>query len=222
MHRVERLSIREIHRRTGLHRDTIRRALADDKPPPSQRPPSSSKLDPFRPWIEERLRAGPRGPVAAARAGGGARLSGRQDDFRRLRARDAPSYLVRRPYQRTIYRPGQLLQFDLFEPREPIPVGHGQLQRGWVVTAELATRERWPLRWCSQSRRPICSKGWRVPRAAGRAARDAGLGPRGGDPRRWCPPQPRVRRLLGPAGGELDHPRPRRRLGHGLAERSHR
>ena len=33
MHRVERLSIREIHRRTGLHRKTIRRALASDKPP---------------------------------------------------------------------------------------------------------------------------------------------------------------------------------------------
>jgi transposase len=28
MYRVERLSIREIHRRTGLHRNTIRRALS--------------------------------------------------------------------------------------------------------------------------------------------------------------------------------------------------
>ena len=29
------------------------------------------------------------------------------------------------------------MQCDLWEPREPIPVGHGQLRRGWVVTAEL-------------------------------------------------------------------------------------
>jgi hypothetical protein len=48
-----------------------------------------------------------------------------------------PRYLVRRTYQRTLYRPGELLQFDLFEPREPIPVGHGQTRRGWFVTAEL-------------------------------------------------------------------------------------
>ena len=33
MHRVERLSIREISRRTGLHRKTIRRALAAEAPP---------------------------------------------------------------------------------------------------------------------------------------------------------------------------------------------
>jgi hypothetical protein len=29
------------------------------------------------------------------------------------------------------------VQCDLWEPREPIPVGHGQTRRGWVVTAEL-------------------------------------------------------------------------------------
>jgi hypothetical protein len=29
------------------------------------------------------------------------------------------------------------VQCDLFEPREPIPVGYGQTRRGWVVTTEL-------------------------------------------------------------------------------------
>jgi hypothetical protein len=48
-----------------------------------------------------------------------------------------PRYLPRRTFQRTIYRPGELVQCDLWEPREPIPVGHGQLRRGWVVTCEL-------------------------------------------------------------------------------------
>ena len=48
MHRVEELSIREIARRTGLHRKTIRRALASPEPPGYQRPPRPSKLDPHR------------------------------------------------------------------------------------------------------------------------------------------------------------------------------
>jgi Mu transposase, C-terminal domain len=48
-----------------------------------------------------------------------------------------PRFLVRRTFQRTIYRPGELVQCDLWEPRAPIPVGHGQRRRGWVVTAEL-------------------------------------------------------------------------------------
>jgi hypothetical protein len=48
-----------------------------------------------------------------------------------------PRFRVRRTFQRTIYRPGELAQCDLWEPREPVPVGHGQTRRGWVVTAEL-------------------------------------------------------------------------------------
>jgi hypothetical protein len=48
-----------------------------------------------------------------------------------------PRFLVRRTFQRTPFRPGELVQCDLFEPRELIPVGRGQVRRGWVVTAEL-------------------------------------------------------------------------------------
>lgn len=48
MHRVERLSIREISKRTGLHRKTIRRALGAEVPPTYSRPRAVSKLDPFR------------------------------------------------------------------------------------------------------------------------------------------------------------------------------
>jgi hypothetical protein len=53
MHRVERLSIREISRRTGLHRKTVRRALAAEAPPRYVRAPVGSKLDPFKEWICE-------------------------------------------------------------------------------------------------------------------------------------------------------------------------
>ena len=59
MHRVERLSIREISKRTGLHRKTIRRALAAQVPPTYSRPAGGSKLDPFREWICEQLAADP-------------------------------------------------------------------------------------------------------------------------------------------------------------------
>ena len=48
-----------------------------------------------------------------------------------------PRFLVPRTFQRTIYRPGELVQCDLWEPREQIAVGHGQRRRGWVVTCEV-------------------------------------------------------------------------------------
>jgi transposase len=53
---VERLSQREIHRRTGVHRDTIRRALnSEESPRYRPRPKCPSKLDPFRWRIAELL-----------------------------------------------------------------------------------------------------------------------------------------------------------------------
>ena len=138
MHLVERLSIHEIRRRTGLHRETIRRALASDQPPRYERVPAGSKLDPVKDWICEQLRLDPRIPSQrlremAADLGyeGGKTIF---DDYvREVR----PRYLVRRTFQRTVYVPGELAQFDLFEPREPVAVGHGQSRRGWVVTCEL-------------------------------------------------------------------------------------
>jgi transposase len=138
MHRVERLSIREIGRRTGLHRKTIRRALAAETPPRYSRASPASKLDPFRDWICEQLKADPaiqslRLREMAAELGyeGGKTIF---DDYvREIR----PRFQVRRTFQRTVYRPGELVQCDLWEPRELVPVGHGQTRRGWVVTAEL-------------------------------------------------------------------------------------
>ncbi|MGA2927080.1 MAG: hypothetical protein ABSG43_13970 [Solirubrobacteraceae bacterium] len=48
-----------------------------------------------------------------------------------------PRFVVPRTFQRTIYRPGELVQCDLWEPRELVAVGHGQQRRGWVVTCEV-------------------------------------------------------------------------------------
>jgi transposase len=138
MHCVERLSIREIGRRTGLHRRTIRRALAAETPPKYSRAQGGSKLDPFKEWVCEQLQADPRIQSLrlremAAELGydGGKTIF---DDYvREVR----PRFLIKRTFQRTIYRPGELVQCDLWEPREQIPVGHGQTRRGYVVTAEL-------------------------------------------------------------------------------------
>src|SRR4051812_11062228 len=138
MHRVERLSIREISKRTGLHRKTIRRALATETPPRYSRASTASKLDPFRDWICEQLHADPtiqslRLRELAAELGydGGKTIF---DDYvREVR----PRFLIKRTFQRTVYRPGELVQCDLWEPRAPVPVGHGQTRRGYVVTAEL-------------------------------------------------------------------------------------
>jgi hypothetical protein len=47
-----------------------------------------------------------------------------------------PRFLVRRTFQRTIYRPAELIQCDLWEPSEHVPVGYGQTHRGWVMTCQ--------------------------------------------------------------------------------------
>jgi hypothetical protein len=48
-----------------------------------------------------------------------------------------PRFQRLRTFQRTIYRPGEIVRRDLRQPREQIPVGHSQLRRSWVVGAEV-------------------------------------------------------------------------------------
>jgi transcriptional regulator with XRE-family HTH domain len=62
---VKRLSQREIRRRTGLHRDTIRKALKSKQPPVYRRAPAGSKLDPFKDEIHRLLGEDPRLPARA-------------------------------------------------------------------------------------------------------------------------------------------------------------
>jgi transposase len=135
---VEKRSKRAIHRLTGVHRDTITRALSSDRPPRYERKPAGSKLDPFKDWICEQLRADQtiqslRLREMAIELGYEGGKSIFDDYVREVR----PRFLARRTFQRTIYRPGELVQCDLWEPRGLIPVGYGQTRRGWVVTAEL-------------------------------------------------------------------------------------
>lgn len=135
---VEGRSKRAIRRLTGAHRDTITRAIESDSPPRYERKPAGSKLDPFKDWICEQLRADPsiesqRLRELAADLGyrGGKTIF---DDYvREVR----PRFQRYRTFQRTVYRPGELVQCDLWEPRQPVQVGHGQSRRGYVVTSEV-------------------------------------------------------------------------------------
>jgi transposase len=138
MHAVERLSIKEISRRTGRSRVTIRRALRSDEPPRYERAPVSSKLDPHKEEIHRLLRCEPKMPATRIREliGESGYRGGRTilDDYlREVR----PLFVPARTFQRTTYHPGEICQFDLWEPSRPIPVGHGQERRGWVVVACL-------------------------------------------------------------------------------------
>jgi transposase len=139
LHFVKGLSIREIARRTGLSRVTVRRALRSEAPPRYERPARVSKLEPHKPEIERLLDDEARMPAKRIReliaedgySGGQTIL----DAFvREIRPRFLPAP---RTYQRTSYRPGELAQFDVWEPSEPIPVGHGQTRRGFVVVTCL-------------------------------------------------------------------------------------
>jgi transposase len=128
---VEGLGIREIRRRTGLHRETIRRALRASSPPSYSRPARGSKLDRFKDEIHGLLREDPeiesqriREILQGLGYGGGKTIT---DDYvREVR----PYFLDQRTYQRTVYRPGELVQFDLWQPRREIPVGCGQTRKG--------------------------------------------------------------------------------------------
>jgi transposase len=139
LHFVRGLTQREIHRRTGLHRDTIRNAIKSDRPPKYERAPTGSKLDPFKDEIHQLLREDPKLPgqrvrelITALGFDGGKTIV--DDYLREVRPLFAPRP---RTFQRTVYRPGEVCQFDLWEPRAQLPVGHGQTRRGWVVIACL-------------------------------------------------------------------------------------
>ncbi len=138
MHEVEGLSIREIARRSGRDRNTVRAALRSEKPPRYRRAPQPSKLDPFKDEIQRLLEDDATLPGKRIREeieadgyrGGKSILD---DYLRGVRLR----FKAPRTYQRTSYRPGEICQFDVWRPAREIPVGHGQTRPGYVVTCAL-------------------------------------------------------------------------------------
>ncbi len=137
-HFVRRVPIKELARRYGIDRNTVRRAVRSDQPPRYVRPSRPSKLDPFKDEIHELLRrdaklTGVRVRELIEPLGFDGGKSIVDDYLREVR----PLFLKRRTYQRTIYRPGEVCQFDLWEPSREVAVGHGQTRRAWVVVACL-------------------------------------------------------------------------------------
>ncbi len=138
-HFVRGVGIKELARRYGVDRNTVRRALRSETPPRYQRPRAAGKLDPFKDEIHRLLSEDPRLPGVRVREllaplGCTAGKTVVDDYLREVRP------LFARPprtFQRTIYRPGEVCQFDVWQPKDEIPVGHGQTRRGWVVVACL-------------------------------------------------------------------------------------
>jgi transposase len=138
-HFVRGVSIKELARRTGVSRNTVRAALRSAEQPVYRRAPAASKLDPFKDEIHRLLRddaklTGVRVRELIAPLGfdGGKTIV--DDYLREIRPLFAPPP---RTFQRTVYRPGELCQFDVWEPAAEIPVEHGQTRRAWVVVACL-------------------------------------------------------------------------------------
>jgi hypothetical protein len=96
-------------------------------------------LDAFKPEIHRLLAQEPKVPGVRVREllqplGCNASKTVVDDYLREVRPLFAPRP---RTFQRTVYRPGELVQFDVWQPRDEVPVGHGQTHRGWVVVACL-------------------------------------------------------------------------------------
>jgi transposase len=138
-HFVGGKSIKRLARSTGLSRNTIRRALRSDRPPGYRRPAKAGVLEPFKPDIHQLLKDDPKLPGVRVRElleplGCSAGKTVVDDYLREVRPLFAPPP---RTFQRTVYRPGEICQFDVWQPRAELPVGHGQTRQGWVVVACL-------------------------------------------------------------------------------------
>lgn len=98
---------------------------------------AGSILDPFKDWICEQLQADPRVPSQRLRelaveigyVGGKTVFDAYVREVR-------PRFLVRRTFQRTVYRSAELIQCDLWEPSRHVPGWLWADPRGWVVTCQ--------------------------------------------------------------------------------------
>ena len=138
LHRAEGVPIKEIVRRLGVARNTVRAALSSDRPPMYRRVSPGSVVDPYEPQIRALLRDWPRmpTPVIAQRIGWPSSYS--DGPLKKLLARIRPEYKGIDPVDRVSYEPGQLTQCDLWFPAPRIPVGPGQLRVLPVLVMTLA------------------------------------------------------------------------------------
>jgi transposase len=139
LHFVGGKSIKQLARETGFSRNTIRGALRSKEPPVYRRAPAGSVLDPFKEEIHRLLREDPSLTGVRVRElleplGCRAGKTVVDDYLREVRPLFAPTP---RTFARAVWRPGEVCQFDVWQPRAEVPVGHGQTRRGYVVIACL-------------------------------------------------------------------------------------
>jgi transposase len=135
LHHAEKMPIKAIVRQLGIARNTVRDALRSSSPPRYERAPRGSIVDAVEPDIRGLLKQFPTMPATVI-----AERIGWEHSIRVLRDRVAelrPLFLPPDPAQRTVYRPGDLGQFDLWQPDVLIPVGAGQSAKLWVVVGAL-------------------------------------------------------------------------------------
>lgn len=131
LHRAEGVSIKEIVRRLGVSRNTVRAAIRSDGPPEFHRLARPSAVDPFVGEIRLLLSEHPRMPVTviAERIGWNRGMTVLKDRVRELR----PLFLPPDPSSRTEYQPGELAQWDLWFPPTPVPLEDGSLAKPPVL-----------------------------------------------------------------------------------------
>ncbi|MGW5314256.1 IS21 family transposase [Nocardia thailandica] len=124
LHRAEGVPIKEIARRLGVARNTVRAALASDRPPKYERAPRGRVVEAYEAQIRGLLAEYPRmpGTVIAERIGWPYTMNPLRQRLREIR----PEYVGVDPVDRVVYEPGSVTQCDLWFPETKIPVGHGQ------------------------------------------------------------------------------------------------
>ena len=136
LHRGEGVPIKEIVRRLGVARNTVRAALASDRAPRYERAPRGSVVDAFESRIRVVLAEFPRmpAPAIAERIGWPYSITPLKRRLRAIR----PEYVGIDPVDRVVYEAGEIAQCDLWFPEIPIPVGRGQERILPVLVMTLA------------------------------------------------------------------------------------
>src|SRR5215469_8628635 len=121
------MPIKAIARVMKVSRNTVRAAIASDRPPKYQRPAKGSIVDAAEPRIRELLKAYPTMPatVIAERIGWERSVRVLRDRVAELR----PAYLPPDPASRTAYAAGEIAQCDFWFPPVMVPAGCGQVRR---------------------------------------------------------------------------------------------
>jgi transposase len=130
---AEHLGVKTIARQLGVARNTVRTAVRSAEPPNYQRKAKGSLVDAVEPEICRLLKDCPTMPatVIAERIDRPHGITVLRDRVAELR----PLFRPPDPCQRTFYAPGELVQFDLWQPATAIPLGFDQLDKLWVVTS---------------------------------------------------------------------------------------